>query len=382
MTLLKGFTYRIYPTAKQEHLLKETFGCKRYVYNYLLKAKMDAYESGRTNLGRKELSKLLTGLKHDGEHLWLKNPDKFALQNAIADLLDSFARFYVKQNKFPKFKSKRSRQSYRTSYTNGNIAILPYGKNSGYIKLPKLGKVKYRDSRPVPQGKIINATVSREPSGIYMVSILMDVKRLPQAPKTNLSTGIDLGLEHFAILSDGTKISNPRALKKMQTTLAREQQKLSRRALLAKQASRKLDECKNYQRQKLKVARLHKKIANQRRDFLHKLTTKLITQYDNLVIEDLNIKGMMKNHKLAKSIADVSWFEFVRQLDYKAKWYGRTIIKIDRWYSSSQICSNCGAKTGKKDLSIRAWDCQECGSHHDRDVNAAINILNKGLGLT
>lgn len=218
------------------------------------------------------------------------------------------------------------------------------------------------------------------PTGKYHVSILCEVEITP-LPKTNSSVGIDLGLSDFAILSTGEKIGNRRFFNQLSKKLAKEQKILSRRALAAKKANRKLSESNNYQKQRIKVAKIHEKIANMRRDFLNKLSTNLIKNHDVICIEDLSSKNLMKNRKLAKAIGDVSWSEFLRMLEYKANWYEKKISKISRWYPSSQICSDCGFSSGKKPLSVREWTCTNCGSHHDRDINASINILNEGLRL-
>ena len=263
-------------------------------------------------------------------------------------------------------------QSYTTKETNNNIAIV-----NNKIKLPKLGLVRFAKSREV-KGRIIRATIRQNPSGKYFVSILVETD-VQSLEKTESSIGIDLGITDFAILSDGRKIDNNKFTSKMEKKLKREQRKLSRRALNAKNKGISIIDAKNYQKQKIKVARMHERIMNQRHDFLNKLSTDIIKNHDIVCIEDLNTKGMLRNHKLAKSISDVSWSAFVSKLEYKAKWYGKTIVKISRWFPSSQICSGCGHQDGKKSLEIRDWTCTVCHEHHNRDINASKNILTEGL---
>ena len=373
---LKAYKFRIYPTEEQEIFFAKTFGCVRKVYNLMLNDRKKAYEEVKNDPSKKMI--FPTPAKYKEEFPFLKEVDSLALANAQLNLDKAYKNFFRdKSVGFPRFKSKKNPvQSYTTNNQNGTVALI----DNKFIKVPKLKSLIRIKLHRQPKGMIKSATISRHASGKYYISLLCK-EEINELPKTNSAIGIDLGITDFAILSDGQKIDNNKFTSKMEKKLKREQRKLSRRALIAKKKGINLFEAKNYQKQKRKVARLHEKVMNQRTDFLNKLSTEIIKNHDIICIEDLNVKGMLRNHKLARSISDVSWSSFVAKLQYKADWYGREIIKVDTWFPSSQICSECGHKDGKKSLDIREWTCPICHTHHDRDINASINILTEGLRI-
>ena len=376
MEQLKAYQFRIYPTEEQEIFFAKTFGCVRKVYNLMLNDRKKAYEEVKNDPSKKMA--FPTPAKYKKEFPFLKEVDSLALANAQLHLDKAYKNFFRdKSVGFPRFKSKKNPvQSYTTNNQKGTIALI----DSKFIKVPKLKSLVRIKLHRQPKGMIKSATISRHSSGKYYISLLCK-EEISELPKTNSAIGIDLGITDFAILSDGQKIDNHKFTSKMEKKLKREQRKLSRRALLAKKKGIPLSEAKNYQKQKRKVARLYEKVMNQRTDFLNKLSTEIIKNHDIICIEDLNVKGMLRNHKLARSISDVSWSSFVAKLQYKADWYGREIIKVNQWFPSSQICSECGHKDGKKPLDIREWTCPICHTHHDRDINASINILIEGLRI-
>ena len=360
----KSYKYRIYPNKKQQELIRKTFGCTRYVYNYYLDKRKKLYETDKTTYTYVKCAKDLTQLKKEFE--WLKEVDSVGLQTSLKDLDVAYKNFFSGSAGYPKFKSRKNRhQSYRTSFTNNNITFM-----DRHIKLPKLGLVKVRDKQ-VPQGRILNATISQEPDGRFYCSLCCTDVSFVQLSKTNQFVGIDLGLVDFAIFSDGIKIENPRFFEKSEKKLAKLQRDLSRKSI----GSNRWDKAR------VKVAKLQKHISNQRKDFLQKLTTSIVRKYDIICIEDLDVKSMKETELTIRNrrVSDVSWSEFRRQLTYKSTWYDRALSVIDRYYPSSQICHYCGHIDGKKAETIRFWVCPKCNSKLDRDVNASINILHEGL---
>ena len=358
----KGVKFRIYPNREQKSLIEQTFGCCRLVYNKGLDMRISAYQDG-SPVGYKHTGAMLTELKKQEEYSFLKAVDSIALQQTLRDLDKAYANFFAKRAKFPVFKSKHhNHQSYRTQNQGDNIRIV--GK---YLKLPKLGMVRVRQSCDV--GAIRNVTVERTPTGKYFAVLCVEFEPVPRQNSGGV-IGLDMGLSHFYTDSEGRVVENPKYLEKSMRRLIREQRRLSR----------KQKGSVNRDRQRKKVALLHEKVVNQRNDFLQKESTRLVYENQVICIEDLTVRTMVRNHKLAQGILSAAWSQFFDMLEYKALWYGNDIRRVPTKYPSSQTCSVCGyVNPAVKDLSVRTWVCPNCGAVHNRDENAAVNIRREGL---
>ena len=368
--MLVAYKYRLNPNNIQEEQIQKTFGCCRFVYNQTLAYRQEKYKADKESINKTSCNNYCNQVLKK-EYTWLTEVDKFALTNAIYNMDNAYQKFFKKHAGFPKFKSKKNKKkSYATNFTNGNIEV-DFDKNK--IKLPKLKWVKAKLHREFI-GQIKSATISQTPSGKYFISILVETEIKP-IETTGCMIGIDLGIKDLLITSDGGKFDNIHATKNYEDKLTKEQRKLSH----------KQKGSKNWNKQRIKVARIHEKIRNTRIDNLHKISHKLVSENQVIVSEDLNIKSMIidENGASNKNIHDCGWGELTRQLQYKSDWYNRNYIKVDRYFASSQICSCCGYKNPEtKDFrNVKEWTCHQCGSVHDRDINAAINILNEGLRL-
>ena len=381
MTIVqKGIRVRLYPTEEQEVLIDKTIGCCRFVHNQTLENCKQSYEHTQHFPSKNERIKNLVPLKETND--FLKEVDSTALQQSVRDFNFSLDNFFKNRNHFgfPKFKSKHNlKQSYRTPYNNGNANVL----DNKHLKLPKLGSVKTKRFDMPEVYKILNITVEKTNTGKYYASICVETEIQPLL-KTEKQVGFDLGLIDLLIGSDGTRVERPKFSYVFKDKLAQEQRKLSKMRTKLERVNANLDECKNYQKQKRKVAKLHEHIANCAKDFNHKLSRKLVEEYDLIAMEDLNVEGMKMNHRLAYSIIDVRWSKLLSFIQYKCRWYGKEFRQVDRFYASSKICSCCGTyhKDIVNSLKVREWICPDCGAQHDRDVNAAKNILIQALSAS
>jgi len=358
---IKSYRYRFYPTSEQEEILARTFGCVRYVYNHALDYRSTTYKETGKGATFAKTSLELTKWKREEETIWLKDVSCIPLQQSLRHLSTAFSNFFAKRTKYPRFKRRSSKQS--AVYTRNAFKWDAKFRN---LRIAKLGRLNIHWSR-LFRADPSTVVIIKTTTGKYFVSICIN-EESRAAPETEKEVGVDLGITNLATLSDGSTIENPKFTKRYAPRLARAQRKFSRKQ---KGSNRR-------HRARIRVAKIHERIANSRLDWMHKATTKLINENQVITVEDLNVQGMVKNRKLSKAISDCSWSEFVRQLKYKADWYGRDFRKIGRFVPTSKTCSDCGHRMAEMPLKIRSWQCPECHAEHDRDVNAAINILASG----
>jgi putative transposase len=404
MEIKRAYRYRFYPTEGQARELARTFGSARFAYNHFLRLRTDAWFNEQKRLNYNDTSSLLTRLKRDPEFTWLSEVSSVPVQQSLRHLQTAFGNFFAKRAGYPSFHSKRGPQSVTYVATG-----FTFDQDARKLTLAKMEEsLNIRWSRTIPKkAKATSVTVSRDSANRYFISILCD-DQVEQLAESSKKIGIDMGLNHFLITSDGEKVTAPNLYRKFEKKLARLQRQQARKMETAKLAAGipkgkaipkgvKIPKSKNWLKDQMKINRVHAKITDARRDFQHKLSTRLIRENQTISLETLAVKNMSRSAKgtedkpgrkvkqksgLNKSILDASWSEFIRQLEYKAFWYGRTIIGIDRWYPSSKRCSSCGFVLKELSLKTRSWSCPECGSHHDRDVNAARNILAAGLAVS
>jgi putative transposase len=362
----RAYRYRFYPTQEQEELLRRTLGCVRLVYNKALHTRTEAWYERQERVDYKQTSGMLTQWKKQEDLQFLNQVSSVPLQQGLRNLQKAFTNFWAGRAKYPNFKKKRNGGS-------AEFTRAAFRWKDGQLWLAKCCEpLPIRWSRTLPRGcEPSTVTVRMEPSGRWFISLLIDDQTVKPLPEVNKAVGIDAGITSLITTSDGEKIANPRHFRRLRYQLRQATKKLSRR----------VKGSNNREKARREVARIQAAIADSRKDFLHKLTTRLVRENQTIAVEDLSVKNMLKNHKLAQAIADASWSELVRQLEYKCQWYGRTLVKIDRWFPSSKRCGHCGHVIEKLPLNIREWDCPECGTHHDRDINAAHNILAAGLAV-
>lgn len=363
--IYKSYKFRLLPKEGQIPMIEKHFGCSRFVYNYFLDLKIKEYKDSQKSLSRFDCQKLLTKLKSQNDFNWLNEVNSQSLQSSLKNLDTSYQTFFKKRSKFPRFKSKKSKNSFHVPQFVDVI--------DNELRIPKFvktNKLQFIKHRPI-KGKICSATISKNPSGKYYVSILTEQFNEEDQSKTGSSIGIDLGIKDFIITSDGNKFPNYRFKKQYQSKLSKLQKHFARKQ---KGSNRK-------EKLRIKIAKLHEKITNSREDMQHKLSSSLLNKYDVICLETLAVKNMMNNHRLAEAIGDTAWYSFTNKLQYKAQWRGKRIVQIEQFYPSSKTCNKCGYINQGLKLKDRMWICPNCGQTHDRDINAARNILNRGLTI-